>query len=755
MTGTGLKALTTLLSSRHGGPNDTQYEPTSAVASLAYELERKAIHAATRRRLTENRWLADWMQYQGQYEKGVLDRIKAKGDPEVFVGLTRAKCQVLVARLWDTLFPTDLANWDVRPSPIPELPDDAVERVVERARELVMEKRAATQQETQAQPEQGVVQEAQAQPEQGVDVEAILQEIPTDDLYRLTQDEAGAMAERLKQHMRDILDVGDYSDNCQMVIEDAVRFGSGVLKGPVRGPQSNLRFSPKSKGGKVEWLPRKVTTERPTFHHIQPWDFFPDPEATTMGDCEYTFELHRLNRTALRNYAELYDFDKDMTELLLQGEPRSGTIYSDFIRALSEVEFSDTTTNSEYYYVWEYRGPLPMDTLRALMRQNETYSEVLGHLDESEEGESVEALLGVSIVAYFCEGELLAVMPNALESRELPYSVFSLDPRKTTLLGGLGIPTILRHPQATLNSAWRSYLRGGHLSALPMFLRDESVKPESGDPVIEPGKVWIQTRASDTQGLMPIVAQGALEGVLGAIEMAMRLMDDEAMIPPLSYGEPGVQSAQTAHGMVLSANAVNVVFKKFVKAFDRDVTTRNLRRLHEWVMLYGEDEGAKCDVDVVARGSSVLLIREVQAGHRMMVLDMVARNPALGDAVDMYSLARTLFESMQLPPDQLLRSREAYELARDMRQQAELAAMQGEEEAPQESQVELERAKQEGKMAIAEKQQETEMYRLRMQAALAELKHKHDLEIKKMDVGLKARQVYTEALLRRQTGAGI
>jgi len=479
-----------------------------------------------------------------------------------------------------------------------------------------------------------------------------------------------------------------------------------------------------------------------------------------MEDCEYTFELHRLNGAQLRRYARMYDFDAYHTNMLLQDEyPSRGTMYSDFIHSLNDIEQSDTQATQGRYYVWEYRGPLPRSALQALAERHPRVARDFGFDTDGEEKED-ELQQDMSVVVWLCEGVILAVGPNALESGELPYSVFSLDPQRTSLLGGHGIPSTLRDPQRALNGAWRALLSGAALAARPMVILDETVRPANGGPrVIHAGQVWERSRPpalTGYPGVEPVALQGDLNGVMAALEKAEAKMDDEAMIPPLSYGQPGVQTGQTAHGMVLTSNAVNVTFRKHVKGFDGDVSIRSLRRLHEWIMLYDEDEDAKCDVDIVARGTSVLLVREVQAGQRMMAMNMVGANPAIADAVDLFNLARSTFEAMQLPVDELLRSREAYEAQAQARQQAEMAQLEQAGREPQEeSRVELEQIKAQSKLEIEQMKQQTAVAQLQMQKAIAELNAISSMEQKKLDVSFKAKQAQMEALLRRSTGAGI
>ena len=36
----------------------------------------------------------------------------------------------------------------------------------------------------------------------------------------------------------------------------------------------------------------------PRIEHVSAWDFYPDPSATGVDDCEYVIQRHRMNKSA-------------------------------------------------------------------------------------------------------------------------------------------------------------------------------------------------------------------------------------------------------------------------------------------------------------------------------------------------------------------------------------------------------------------------------------------------------------------------
>ena len=74
------------------------------------------------RKETEDEWIKDLRQYQGQYEPDVLARLEESGArSKVFVGITRTKVMAAYSRLIDLLFQTGDIFFSIHPTPIPQI----------------------------------------------------------------------------------------------------------------------------------------------------------------------------------------------------------------------------------------------------------------------------------------------------------------------------------------------------------------------------------------------------------------------------------------------------------------------------------------------------------------------------------------------------------------------------------------------------------------------------------------------------------
>ena len=62
---------------------------------------------------------------------------------------------------------------------------------------------------------------------------------------------------------------------------------------------------------KVKKEPTILRLYVPRIEFVSVWDFFPDPNATSMEECEYAVHRHKLNRSQLRALRKMPYFDEE------------------------------------------------------------------------------------------------------------------------------------------------------------------------------------------------------------------------------------------------------------------------------------------------------------------------------------------------------------------------------------------------------------------------------------------------------------
>ena len=664
-----------------------------AMNAYASELAKRVIDQAGLRQETESRWYADTRQYYGLYDEETEKRLaERKGSSKVFLNMTRPKTRVMRARITDVLLPQDESNWDIQPTPVPELEMAARER---------------------PDPQENPVG---AEASEGA---------------RAEREQIRQRADAMRLEMEDQLDECNYAEVCRRVIDQACKIGLGVAKGPF----ADWRQKSVWEKVKDQWSLKQKQDQRPAFEWVDAWNFFPDMAAHSMEDCEYVFELHRMTRTELRQMARKKGFHAGNIRDLLRENPEN-TEFSEYSRYRKAFEGASDSTEEHRYYVLEYHGPIPFDSLQQMSGFFER-GDILDAIGVSDDAEPLKSYHGV---VWFCQDKILRFGISHLDAEEVPYSIFRIDPTDVGL-SGYGVPALLRDSQTAVNAAWRMVLENGALSGAPIFIVDRSqLQPADGQWEFTPKKVYWRiapmTEGSPAMELVSIAGNTA--NLMQIIDAARQFGDDETSLPLIAQGEQGPHVTKTAHGMSLLVNSANMIFRAAARNFDAEFTIPNIRRLYHWNMQFSKKQDIKGDLQVKAKGSSVLLMRELQAQNLLMVINLVSTNPLLTRMFRIPSLARSLVQALQLSKDKIvLTDPELEKLAAEME--------------PQPSEQEIKIA---GQIELAKLHMQAEVLRLAQQSEMSVERIMADLEKVKMKLDSKERLAAAEIAVKQEMGTG-
>lgn len=716
-------------------PEAREMRVRTAMQGVVGDLEAEATKRVSQRMHIEKRWIEDLEHFHGIHDKDVRARLKETGRSALFTNKTRVKTNALAARLEDMLFPSDDRNWDITPTPVPEMVQAA----------------EVTAQEAQQAAEQADTAEQQGDPNApAMRAQANALEQQAEQLRR-RQDEARRRSEAMRLEIQDQLDESRWPAQCRDVIADGIKLGCGVLKGPVTADRVRRRWEDAGDG-----LYRLAFggMDSPGFIRVDPWSFFPDMTVPTLEEGQGVYERHLYNAKQLRRLSRLPGFDKDAIRRLIA---RRGT-YSvpGYLADLRNLGENTVNIDGDYWCVWEYSGPLEADALQALY---EAAGDEAG-LDELAE---VDPLDEVNAVIWFCDGEVLKVAPYPLDSGDCLYSLFTLEKDEATPFGA-GLPRIMRDEQIGLNSARRSMQDNASIGAGPqVVVRKGAIEPSDGDWTPRPFKTWYLRDGAIPDGVSPFQQfkfDMSLQELMALVGLSERMIDDTTAMPAIAQGEQGNGVTRTAQGMALLMSSTNVVFRRIVKSFDDDVIVPTLRRAYDWNMQFNPKAHIKGDFEVIARGSSVLLVREMQSQNLVAMGDRYAGHPIFGPMLRKSGLPllRAIFQSNMLPVDEIILSET--EFAAEMRKMASAseAAAQIEmaklelAQADLQARIEIANMDADTRRFVAEMQQQTVM----MQTAEKINMHAEDLsartEAAKADRGARERSLAAEIGMQARTG---
>jgi hypothetical protein len=665
-------------------------------------LESEARTRVERRLPVEQRWLMDLRQYHGQYEPDVLERLRKAEGSQVFQNLTRPKTNAMMARLWDLLFPTDDRNWGIKPTPVPELTDSA-----EAALEI------ADDAEDTAAAFKAKVEEARAAGDEetarAIEQEAAAAEAARNEAEQMANrsheilNEAKRRADLMQDEIADQLATCSYQAECRDMIEDACKTGTGILKGPVLGQKIKQKWdraeTQDEHGNPVAvHVLTHIADNRPAAYRVDPWGFFPDPDARRPEDSEGFFERHLMSRSKLRKLSKRPDIDDDVLRELLTEGPQAGSAPA-YLVDLHSLTGEDSGDAKDKFQVWEYTGPIEQEDFALL-------ADTFDDEDAKADIEDMDPLIELHAKIWFCQGRVLSFALHPLDSNEPIYSVFNLE-RDEYGPWGFGIPYLMRDPQSILNGALRMMMDNAGLGTGPQIvINNDVVSPSDGSWAITPRKVWLRNNA-DAQPNMPAFETYNIpihQQDLGRIMMtAAQAADEVTAMPQIAQGEQGTGVTKTAQGMAILMNSANVVFRRVVKNFDDDVTVPMIRRFYHWNMQFHEDERIKGDYDIDARGSSVLLVREMQAQNLLMIAQMFGDHPIYGPMLKHENLLRQIFKAHMIATDEVTKTdREFKQFIKEQSQQGDpMAQMAAAELELKKAELELRREEMANKVELS------------------------------------------------------
>ncbi len=694
------------------------------LAGIVSRLQMQAEEQVGKRVEIESRWLDDMRQYYGRYDAQAEAKLNSSNKSRVFANMTRTKTHAWEARLSDMLFPTDEKNWGIKPTPVPELSD-----VAELDRDI-------------PKPEDGEVLEDGNQSIVDASQKAR-------DIIEKAEKAAKAMSLEIEDQLRE----SHYNIRARLVIHDACKLGTGIMKGPIASGKTRRAWQPHldPESGNVVHLMAEVEDPKPEYERVDPWSFFPDMSATTIDQSEWTYERHLYNKKDLQALARKPDFNKDEIRKLLEAKPQH-TVPS-YINALREITKNGQAINDDRFEVWEYHGPLEKEDIEAICLCMDD--------EEAFEDYTFDPLVEQRVIVWFSQGQLLKFAPHPMESGDHLYSVFAFE-RDDTNIFGFGVPSLMRDSQAALNGAWRMIMENAGLSVGPqVVINKDLVTPQDGTWDLVPRKIWIATGAQSSTRQRPpfelFNIPNNQEELAGIIELARRFIDEETNIPLVAQGEPGARSSapagtQTKGGLAMIMNSVNVVFRRVIKNFDDTMTTPNIRRIYDWNMQFNPKSTIKGDFDVDARGSSVLLVREVQAQNLMVMAMNFTDHPVLGPLTKARELYRKLMESMMIPPDDVVKTED------DERKDEEL---QADKPPPMELQMQIEglnlqmelaQLESSGRIQVAEMNQETALIKLAEQLNMNADQLANKLQLVRTQTQSKERMMAVESAQTERIG---
>lgn len=582
---------------------------------------------------------------RGRYDESRLQQIKREEPGSTYYdSIGRVKCRAGIALIEDVLSPSDGKPWTIQPTPIPDLPEDLKEQVVQnilnRADIALSKSNAMTEAEREEINQQIFDATAEAH----------------DRALDLEREKAKEMADRMERVIHDQMVEGGYDEAFAEFISNLVTFHSAFLKGPL--PRKVKTIAHKRVDGEYKQTVEEI--DKLTFEAPNPMDIYPSPDQVGIDDG-YFFERMYLDRKYLTKCKGVEGYDDQAIDRVLDIYGDKGLqvrLTTDEQRNRAEnKDFKEGLESSDKIEVYEFWGSVQGKHLKEIGI-------------DTHDDKPIEDLDELEITAWITADrkEILRCVlnPDALGRR--PYQMTSYM-KVPNAFWGECVPSLMKESQRFCNKLYRSIENNIAIASGPQVIVNDVGRIAEGEELtaIEPWKIWqgqaphpnaqSQSSADFIRFEQPALHVSEMKSIYND---RLSRADEETGIPSYSHGSPELAGAGgTARGLSMLMASSSKIIKQVIRNIDT-VNEALIARMYEWNMLHNDDETIKGDVNIVPQGALSLIVKE-QTQVRLNELLAITNNPTDNQIIDIVHRGRILREvvkDLDLPANDIIPTEE-------------------------------------------------------------------------------------------------
>ena len=619
------------------GMDDSIFSSKSSLLTFVGERFRRSEDA---RRSDEDRWLRAYRNYRGLYGSDVQFSDAEKS--RVFVKVTKTKTLAAYGQIVDVLFGNNKFPLSVNPS---VLPDGVAESVHINVDPNAAQAGDALKSITRDSPARPYLIDGTTKLEPGETMadlrkrlgpiadklDAVSEKIVEGDgttPSTVTFHPAMIAAKKMEKKIHDQLQESGASVHLRSMAFEMALLGTGVMKGPFAVDKEYPNWNEE---GDYEPLIKTV----PETNHVSVWNFYPDPEASSMEDAEYVVERHKMSRTELRALKNRPYFMDDAIQFAIDKGP-------DYIQKHWELTMDDdqATPTSERWEVLEFWGFVDTDMLE---EHGVKIPKELKKLDE------------VNANVWVCNGEVIRMVLNPFKPTRIPYYATPYEHNPYSFFG-VGIAENMDDTQTLMNGFMRMAIDNAALSGNLIIEVDETNMVPGQDLSVYPGKIFRRQGGAPGQSIFGTKFPNVAQENMQLFDKARVLADESTGFPSFAHGQTGVSGVgRTASGISMLMSAANGSIRTVVKNVDDYLLRPIGKAFFSFNMQFDFDESIRGDLEVNASGTESLMANEVRS-QRLMQFLQVAQNPVLAPFAKMDYIIREIAKSMDLDPDKVTNS---------------------------------------------------------------------------------------------------
>jgi hypothetical protein len=444
---------------------------------------------------------------------------------------------------------------------------------------------------------------------------------------------SGEAARKMEQMIHDQLLDTNAVNVFRHAIFEASLLGTGIVKGPFNFNKKVHKWQRDEEGNR-EYMPYEKAV--PRIESVSVWDFHPDPAATSIEDCEYVIQRHRMNRQQLRGLSQRPYFDmKAIEDCLAKGPNYEDKYYEDTIRE----DETEPYYQENRFEVLEYWGVI-----------DSKFADEAG----LELPQGISELDQIPVNIWVCGTMILRCVLNPFTPSRIPYQVFPYEVNPYQMWG-VGVAENMEDAQMLMNGHVRMAIDNLALAGNLVFDVDEASLVPGQNMDIFPGKIFRRQSGVTGTAINGLKFPNTAGENIQMYQISRQLADEETGIPSIMHGQTGVTgTGRTASGLSMLMGSAGLSMKTVIKNIDDYLLKPMGEAYFQWNMQFNDDaDDIEGDLEIKPRGVAAVMQKEVRS-QRLTALLQTVMNPTLAPFVKIPNLMRELAISQDIDPDSLV-----------------------------------------------------------------------------------------------------
>ena len=625
--------------------------PAEQMPGLAGYVRKKFDDSENGRRSHEKRWLQAYKNFRGIYDSTTQYRDSERS--KVFIKITKTKVLAAYGQIVDILFANKKFPLVVEPTPMPE----GIEEYAHQKTPLdeMSDPYGFEGDGQQLAPGALSVEKPHRLGSYDKELPNVLAAGPSK-MGEPQVKPAQKMALRMEKCIHDqLLDTNAVNVFRTAIFESAL-LGTGIVKGPFNFYKRVHKWEKDEEGNRKYTPYEKIV---PRIESVSAWDFHPDPSATSIEDCEYVIQRHRMSRQQLRSLVMRPHFDSvAIEECLAEGPNYEDKYYEDTIRE----DETEPYYQENRFEVLEYWGVI-----------DKKYADEVGMEGVNEMSQFDQ----VQVNVWVCGNMILRCVANPFTPARIPYQAFPFEINPYQLWG-VGVAENMEDAQLLMNGHVRMAIDNLALAGNLVFDVDEASLVPGQNMDIFPGKIFRRQSGVTGTAINGLKFPNTAGENIQMYQISRQLADEETGIPSIMHGQTGVTgTGRTASGLSMLMGSAGLAMKTVIKNIDDNLLKPIGEAYFQWNMQFNENvEDIEGDLEIKPRGVAAVMQKEVRSQRLTALLQTVA-NPTLAPFIKIPNLMRELAIAQDIDPDSLVNNTNEAQIYAEMLKGMMADAQQG------------------------------------------------------------------------------